>query len=79
MFNTLFNICLMIFVCYAVSGSAKKILFRNTKQKAKHRIHRRAYAASGTRRYTPKRQAKIIYLNRTSHTKKTARRNLRAA
>lgn len=79
MFNTLFNICLMIFIGYAVSGSAKKILFGNAKKKPKRHVQRRAYAAPGTRRYTPKRQAKIIYLNRTSHTKKTARRNLRAA
>lgn len=79
MFNTLFNICLMILVCYAVSGSAKKILFGNAKKKAKQHIHKRAYAAPTKRQYTPKRQAKIIYLNRTHHAKKTARRNLRAA
>lgn len=79
MFNTLFNICLMIFICYAVSGSAKKILFEGTKKNAKRHVHRRTYAAAGARSYTLKRQAKIIYLNRSYHTKRAAHRNLRAA
>ncbi len=73
MFNVLFNFCLFIFICYAVSGAARAILFGGSRRR-KRRVSsaRRVSQATAT-----KRKARIIRLEGTTNT--AARRKLRAA
>lgn len=56
----MFNFCLFIFVLYAVSNSAKAILFGNKRRKRKAIQHR------NVRSNTVKRRNNIIYANTQS-------------
>ena len=83
MFHLILNFSVITFICFAVSGSAKAILFGSRKQKRRahasaHAQHR-AYTQHSTQRpaaIPAKHQAKIYPF---PHSKKTARRDLRAA
>lgn len=64
----MFNFCLFIFVFYAVSNSARAILFGNNKRKHKalqrRNVHSRAM----------KRRNNLIYINTIANTQKTGRK-----
>lgn len=67
MFNFLINFCIITFLCYAVAGPVKAILFPQ-KRRARH-------AAVRTARPQPRKQQKPVLVKR----KKAARKKLRAA
>ena len=80
MFHLLINFSVITFICYAVSGSVKTILFGG-KKKAKRLVRRNVRTATrrtaAPRPYaaTARRQTTIIPFQR----KRAARRKLRAA
>lgn len=80
MFHSLINFCLFVFICYAVAGSARAILF-SRKKRAKRPARRRTAPAAKTntvRRPAPavvrrkaqqpraNKQAEILYLNQAA-------------
>lgn len=76
MLNFLINFCLITFLCYAVAGPVRAILFPKKSRRA-YRLARRSAAAVRQSRPAPRKKAKIIYLH--GRDKKTARKNLHAA
>lgn len=73
MLNFLINFCIITFICYAVSGPVKAILFPKKRRPAR-RAQKRV-AASRVERTQQRRKAKIIVISR----KRAVRSNLRAA
>lgn len=83
MFHLILNFSVIVFICYAVSGAARAILFGGKKQRRHAHAAAHVTRAAGSKHTAQrlaakpaKRQAKIYPF---PHSKKTARRDLRAA
>ena len=82
MLNFLINFSIITFICYAVSGSVRAILFPKKRRQTRRRAYASQRVAGADSRQTrrvyaaqPKKTAKIIAFR----SKTAARRNLRAA
>ena len=76
MFHLILNFSVIIFICYAVGGAAKAILFGSKKRQPAHRA-RAARPVSAPNRV--RRKAVILPFPAAKAAKKAPRRNMRAA